>query len=293
MEHKTHNAVKRYIDKMPSLSVTVSKIMTLANDPNASASDLNKIISLDPVLMGKVLRLVNSAYYGLNQKITSLVRAIIMLGINTIKNLALSTAVLGTFQQGTEHSVLDMEGFWRHSLCVGVTSRLLAKKRKIDTKHIEEYFIAGLLHDIGKIPLANALAQPYSQAIRTADADTMPLFISERDVIGTDHMEVGDMIAENWKLDNYIRDSIVRHHQPLEYEGTTPDILYTVCIANYYANDMEIGFAGDRHPGLLPQEIFTKCNLSLDYLDSIEEEIRKEIEKAKVFLETAAQKEDV
>ncbi len=87
--------IQTYISKMPSLPITVSKILQIANDPKTSPSDLNQVISLDPVLMGRVMKLINSAYYSLNNQITSLVRAIIMLGINTVKNLALSTAVLG------------------------------------------------------------------------------------------------------------------------------------------------------------------------------------------------------
>ena len=87
--------IQAYIAKMPSLPITVSKILQIANDPKTSPSDLNMVISLDPVLMGRVMKLINSAYYSLNNQITSLVRAIIMLGINTVKNLALSTAVLG------------------------------------------------------------------------------------------------------------------------------------------------------------------------------------------------------
>ncbi len=87
--------IQAYIARMPSLPVTVSKILQICNDPKTSPSDLNQVISLDPVLMGRVMKLINSAYYSLNNQITSLVRAIIMLGINTVKNLALSTAVLG------------------------------------------------------------------------------------------------------------------------------------------------------------------------------------------------------
>src|SRR6056297_4138809 len=86
--------VALYIQRMPSLPTSVAKVMELSNDPNVSPADLNQVISLDPVLMGKVMKLINSAYYGLQQRITSLVRAIIMLGINTVKNLALSTAIL-------------------------------------------------------------------------------------------------------------------------------------------------------------------------------------------------------
>lgn len=127
---KNLRIVALYINKMPSLPTSVAKVMEISNDPNASPADLNRVISIDPVLMGRVMKLINSAYYGLNQRITSLVRAIIMLGINTVKNLALSTAILGNLG-GKEHfQALNMDGFWRHSLCVGVTAKQIAKKER-------------------------------------------------------------------------------------------------------------------------------------------------------------------
>jgi HD-like signal output (HDOD) protein len=181
--------IKASIDKMPSLPTTVTKILEICNNPKTSPADLNKVISLDPVLMGKVMKLINSAYYGLSQEVTSLVRAIIMLGINTVKNLALSTAVLGTLGKANQFQALNMEGFWRHSLCVGVTAKLIAKKRKIDPRLFEEYFIAGLLHDIGKIPLNNKLSRVRdSHELRTGSPS--PLRV-RKSALGIHHSEVG------------------------------------------------------------------------------------------------------
>src|SRR5512136_3225388 len=150
--------IQTYINKMPSLPITVAKILEVCINPKTSPSDLNQVIALDPVLMGRVMKLINSAYYSLNNQITSLVRAIIMLGINTVKNLALSTAVLGNLSSKKNFQALNIDGFWRHSLCVGVTAKLIAAKRKRDAKQLEEYFVSGLLHDIGKIPLNNKLS---------------------------------------------------------------------------------------------------------------------------------------
>jgi HD-like signal output (HDOD) protein len=102
--------IQSYVSKMPPLPVTVSKVLEICNNPKTSPVDLNQVISLDPVLMGKVMRLINSAYYSLPNQITSLVRAIIMLGINTVKNLALSTAVLSTLGKASDFQALNMEG---------------------------------------------------------------------------------------------------------------------------------------------------------------------------------------
>jgi HD-like signal output (HDOD) protein len=97
MEGEIRQLVRDYVDQMPPLPASVTKVLQLCRDPKTSPHDLNRVISFDPVLLGRVMNLINSAYYGFHQEITSLVRAIIMLGINTIKNLALSTAILSTF----------------------------------------------------------------------------------------------------------------------------------------------------------------------------------------------------
>src|SRR5215510_2928264 len=134
METDLDKALKDYIKNMPSLPTSVTKVLEICNNPQTSPADLNHVISLDPVLVGRVLKLINSAYYGLGQPETNLAKAIIMLGINTVKNLALSTTVMSHISTKKEILGLDMEGFWRHSLCVGVSTKLLAKKRGIDSK---------------------------------------------------------------------------------------------------------------------------------------------------------------
>ncbi len=266
----------------------MTKILEISNDPKASPADLNKVISLDPVLMGKVLKLINSAYYGLNQEITSLARAIIMLGINTVKNLALSTAVLGSFGNPKHFQALNMEGFWRHSLCVGVTAKLVAKYRKIPPKHLEEYFIAGVLHDIGKIPLNNKFEEEYVQAMGKSDIDHSPLYQAEKAVMDYNHMEAGHLVLKSWRIGDDIMDTVLYHHTPSAYGGKHIDLVYTIAAANYYANITEIGFSGDRYPEKVSTEVFDYLNISLDFLDDIEDQVQQAIEKAQVFLNVAS-----
>ena len=281
-------AIRSYIDKMPSLPTTVSKILEICNDPQTRPADLNKVISLDPVLMGKVMKLINSAYYGVSQEVTSLVRAIIMLGINTVKNLALSTAVLGTLGKAKDFKALNMEGFWRHSLCVGVTSKLIAKRRRVDNSILEEYFMAGLLHDLGKIPLNNVLSDGYLRAMSTSDRRNVSLYKAEREEIGADHCDVGRFIMENWKLSKEITDAVAFHHTAAGYEGSSRDIVDTVAVANYFANVSEIGFAGDRYPEKPEQAVFTHLGIKLEDLEDVTDTVNNEIEKARVFLRVSA-----
>ncbi len=276
--------IQAYIAKMPSLPITVSKILQIANDPKTSPADLNQVISLDPVLMGRVMKLINSAYYSLNNQITSLVRAIIMLGINTVKNLALSTAVLGQLSAKGNFTALNIDGFWRHSLCVGVTAKLIAVKRRKDPKQLEEYFVAGLLHDIGKIPLNNKLAKEYVSALSLTDKEKLPLYILEERTMEVNHCEVGRLIIKNWNLGPVMEDVVFFHHFLDQYPGANRDVLLTVAAANFFANISQIGFSGDRYPERLPQAVLDELGITLDDLEAIEERATGEIEKAKIFL---------
>lgn len=276
--------VRAYVGGMPSLPTTVTKILEVCNNPKTSPIDLDRVIQLDPVLMGRVLKLINSAYYGLGTQVTSLVRAIIMLGVNTVKNLALSTAVLGTVSSKNDFRALNMEGYWRHSLCVGVTAKLIAKRRGVDAKALEEYFAAGLLHDIGKIPLNNALAEQYIAAMAIADREHVPLCVAETRALGINHCEAGAIVAESWKLTGAIVDTIAWHHDLVGYQGANDDILRTIAVADFYADREGIGFSGNRYPEKIPPEVYEALGIEKSLLEELDEPVNQEIEKAKVFL---------
>ena len=284
MDINLDKALKDHINSMPSLPTTVTKVLEICNNPHTSPADLNHVISLDPVLVGRVLKLINSAYYGLGKPVTNLARAIIMLGINTVKNLALSTAVMGQFSSDKKSQGLNMEGFWRHSLCVGVSAKLLAKKRGVDPKMIEEFFTAGLLHDIGKIPLNAVLSKEYMLTVSVADRNRTSLLQAEDESLGLNHTLSGAMIANAWKLDGAVRDTIEHHHDPQGYSGDYKDVVYSIAAANRFASISEIGFSGDRYPASLPALVWDTLNISRDIFDEIEESVTGEIEKAEVFL---------
>jgi putative nucleotidyltransferase with HDIG domain len=273
-----------YIKNMPSLPATVAKVLEVCNNPQTSPADLNHVISLDPVLVGRVLKLINSAYYGLGQPVTNLVRAIIMLGINTVKNLALSTAVMGSLSSKKELKGLDMDGFWRHSLCVGVSAKILARKRGIDSKLTEEYFAAGLLHDIGKIPLNAILSREYMLTVSAADRERISLCRSEVNTLGVNHCAAGAFIVTAWKLEGPVGDSIIHHHDYMEYSSDFKDILYSVVVSNWFASVMDIGFSGDRWPEKIDPSVWAALKVSREIFDEIEPVVNNEIEKAKIFL---------
>jgi HD-like signal output (HDOD) protein len=261
----------------------VNKVLEVCNDPRTSPIDLNYIISLDPVLTGRVLKLINSAYYSLAQRVTTLVRAIIMLGLNTVKNLVLSSAILTSMQIRGSSGGINMESFWRHSLGVGVASKLLAKKRGIDPRRLEEYFTAGLLHDIGKIPLASVISESYAVMVQTAEKKNLPLIRAEEQFLGISHCACGEQIVNEWKLRGPIGDVIINHHQCAEYSGPSRDLLYNVALANYSIQEWNIGFAGNSYPELDP-DTWEVLKVKPGFAQELMGVVAEEIEKAQIFL---------
>ncbi len=279
--------IQKYIDRMPSLSTTVTKVLEICNKPNTSPNDLNRVISLDPVLTGQVLRLINSAYYSLPNQITSLTRAIIMLGLNTVKNLALSTAILENIGQDAFQS-LPMDQFWAHSICVGVTSKAIANRKGVRKQQLEEYFVAGLLHDLGKIPLNNRFSEDYTQALQLARQEEGPLNLAEIVVLGFDHGKAGKIIAEKWQLTDDISDSICYHHDPEGASEKNRELVAIVALANIFANVYEFGSAGDFFQEVSAIErILEIADLKWQDLSELQEVVNIEIEKAQVFLKVA------
>ena len=284
MNETLDKKIEEYIKKIPSLPTSVVKVLEISNDPHASPSDLNHIISLDPVLVGRVLKLINSAYYGLGQPVTSIVRAIIMLGLNTVKNLVLTTAVMRNLSEQKNNKGLDMEGFWQHSFCVGVAAKLLAVKRGIDIKLREEYFTAGLLHDIGKIPINAVFQKDYLLTLSTADRDRISLNLAEKNILGFDHCAAGAAIINAWKLEGAVRNAVIYHHDYADYSGSSEDILYSVIAANRFATIGGIGFSGNRYPEKIDDFVWDRLGINQEFLFDMEDSVKAEIEKAKIFL---------
>jgi HD-like signal output (HDOD) protein len=171
---------------------------------------------------------------------------------------------------------------------VGVTAKLVASKRNVDAKLREEYFIAGLLHDIGKIPLNNRMAKEYVQAVSLTDRDHIPLYQSEERLLSVHHASVGKMIVENWHLGANLSDAVAYHHHLSDYTGAHRELVLTVAVANLFSNTYELGFSGDRYPEELSAGVMQELAIDWDYLESLEAAVKAEIEKAQVFLKVAS-----
>lgn len=278
--------IEAYVARLPSLSTTATKVMKTCNDPQLSPNDLNRLIALDPILAGQVLRLINSAYYSLRQPVSSLSRAIIMLGVNTVKNLVLSLAIIDQFRTPKPFRTLSNATFWSHSVSVGVIAKCMAEVQGVSLADQEDYFVSGLMHDLGKIPLNHQFNAEYQQAMALAKRSQGPMIHAERIMFGIDHSTVGGLIARKWRLSPAFVDVLARHHRPDDILPDRAPLVHIVALANLYAQALE----NDSPEGSLLEDklallMMARVGLEANMLERMRHRVLAEIDKAKIFLE--------
>jgi len=192
---------------LPSLPRTVAHIMRLVSDPQCSLSAVAHAISGDPPLTIKTLRLINAAYYGLRQKVSTIEHAVVLLGIKVIKNLAFTATVFDIMKGSAD-------ALFRHSIAVGLAMRTLAEAdiRKVTAQSSEEAFVCGLLHDIGKVLINEFLPKESARVAQLCAKTHMPCYRAEREIIGIDHAQIGARLTEKWKLPDLLTGAVAGHH---------------------------------------------------------------------------------
>ncbi|MCB9357780.1 MAG: HDOD domain-containing protein [Calditrichaeota bacterium] len=197
---------------LPTLPTLAMEVSRLANDPLAGMSEIVRIIRNDPSMTSKILRVSNSAFYGMPRRVESLNMALVVLGMREVSNLVTSISVFKAFPVSGAAAGFSRETFWEHSAGTGEIARVLASKLQMRLHGIE--FTSGLLHNIGKIVLFQYFPNELTQAFKISEQESLPSIVAEQKVLGTDHAEVGAWLAEKWSLPDSIVESIRYHHQP-------------------------------------------------------------------------------
>lgn len=271
------------LQDLPPLPAVVVRVMQTVNDPNTSAADLNRLIGSDPAIASKVLRLVNSSYYGFPRRITTITHAVVILGFNTVRNLTTSLGVFSAFDTGGRPTALDRNDYWAHSLGVASAATVLAKRKHIPPKLAEEVFVGGLLHDIGKLFLDQYFPDQYSITLKLARAAKISIWDAEKTALGIGHALVGKRVAEKWNLPPSLASMITLHHQPA-FAKDHFEITALVHTADHLAKKLSIGNGGDDQlPGIAP-EVQQWLAIQPNAWASIEQETKLKFEDAKEFL---------
>lgn len=225
------------IEELPTPDPVVQKIIAVASDPNSSAKDLANVIKLDPSLTVRVLRIVNSAYYGLPRKIAELSEAVMILGFKTVRNIALSVFTYSSVVR-RKKSVIDHVALWKHFVGVAVASELIAQLVGYPNK--EELFVAGLLHDMGKVTLEFVSPEMFLAVAKLAKTLKISFFEAEKKLDLPNHALISMKTIERWRLPELISQSCGGHHTP----DTFSDSLYSDVISMVHVSDFFVNAIG-------------------------------------------------
>jgi len=224
------------ITNLPTPPIVFTQIQKVLNNPNTSAFDVAAILQEDAAMSAKVLRMTNSAYYGLSREIESVRQAVVIIGLEAVKNLVLSASVFDMFsRQKIDQEFEDY--FWRHSLATAFAARLLARRLNTKTSSDPEAgFSAGLLHDMGKIVVAVYLPDLY-QKVKSAKTQKpqSPDHAIESEVLGYSHAQIGAVLGEHWRLPAKLVEAISFHHDPQAIPQNGNGLPCLVHLANYLA----------------------------------------------------------
>lgn len=210
MERLNREQIAEMVAEMPPFPQSVQELMILTNDINCAPRDLVRVVEHDPVLTGRMIRLVNSAYFGLSRRIESVREAVAFIGLNTLKHLALSVAAVGSLPR-TNQAGLRMDQFLAESLAVGAVGRWVGSKLGLNMRDNDNLFLAGLLHQIGQVVLALHVPTSSRQIRLRSRKERIPIYELELELLGTTHYEVGALVAQRWQLADRIVEA-VRHH---------------------------------------------------------------------------------
>ena len=195
------------VNDLPTLPTLFHEVSKVADDPRRSYSDIARIIERDQVITAKILKLINSAFYGMPKNITTVERSITLLGLDAIKNLILSASVIGSFESQGE-----LKGLWLHALATAVAAKIIGQHIKY--RDIEELFICGLLHDIGKVVQHQLYPDEVKIIRERCRADRMHYWEAEKEFFDDGHARIGDALLSQWKLPEKIQSMARLHHRP-------------------------------------------------------------------------------
>jgi putative nucleotidyltransferase with HDIG domain len=277
-------AAKRVIDRiddLPTLPRTILKITELVNNPKSSAKDLARVITDDQVLTARLLKLVNSSFYGFPQRISTVTGAIVLLGFDAIRNLLLTTSVFDVFSRKDMPGRLKQEEFWDHSLACAVGAKVIANHIRKDK--VEELFVSGLLHDIGKIVEMMFLPEEFERITALVDERQILICQAEAEVLGYTHAEIGKLLAAKWNLPPKLMSIISHHHEPGAAGAFTLDAA-VVHLADIFCRALSIGFGGDDQVPPLDPVAWQSLKIKTDAFEAIMAEMQIEFEDISNFM---------
>ena len=235
----TANELVGSITKLTSFPDVAIRINDMLSDENSGATEIGALIETDPALSAAMLRISNSPLYNVGGSVDSIDRAVTIVGTREVRDLAFGICASETFK-GIPNDLITVEDFWRHCIFCASAAQCLGKKASVSKG--ESYFCAGLLHDIGHLVMFNQEPELSTKALQHSldNNDGLSPYLSEREIFGFDHMDVGGELARQWRLPDTLRHAIQYHHEPFSAEEVT-DAALVIHVANSIAVLAELG----------------------------------------------------
>ena len=266
------------VTSIPTLPEVVIRVNSLLSDPNTRAMDIAHIISEDPSLTITLLKVVNSPFYGLPRKIVQIDHAIAILGFNATHSLLMTTSVLNSFASKKK----DIEGFsfskfWTHSLGVATASRLLAPYFGLRSQ-AEDLYVAGLLHDMGRMIIQQNDPDSFQKVIKTVRKENLRIQDAEKAVLGFSHEDVGSLLASRWNLPSKLVTVIASHHNPLQMESYREfaKLSSIVHLADILCKMIDLGHSGDEKIPVVRLDSWDLLECRFEILDTVLQQLRQQ-----------------
>ncbi len=268
------------ISHIATLPEVTMKIIKLVEDPDSTAQDLNRVISNDPALGARILKVVNSAFYGLPGQIGSINRAIVLLGLNAVKNIAIAASLAKLFRGGKIAPGFHARDLWTHAIACGTATRLLANKVGLGLP--DEAFLAGLIHNIGILVEIQARRPKFVQALDLLSQNPdMTLREAETRILGANHEQFGAGLCQMWKFPASFAYVTGFHHRPLELAPKNRALTGLVHISDIVATRLEMGFVRGTEAKEIDQNLLEELKLSASQVDEISEELPEAMQETR------------
>jgi putative nucleotidyltransferase with HDIG domain len=238
----TAQEVAAAVAELPAMPASISEVISACDDQDMTVGQLSQVVLRDQSLTANILKLANSSFYGHSRRVTTVTEAVVVLGFSAIKSLAISSHTARLLSGGLPGYGLQRGELWRHSIAVAFTARRLAVELKLAP--VEEAFVAGLLHDIGKLILSSYMENTFDEVTRIAQERRIPFHLVEAQLLGFDHAELGAQIANAWSFPPELEEAIRFHHAP--HDATLkPSLAHCVHLADAACMMLGVGLGTD------------------------------------------------
>lgn len=274
----------REISHIATLPEITLKIIRLVEDPDSTAQDLNNVITHDPALGARILKVVNSAFYGLPGQIGSINRAIVLLGLNAVKNIAVAASLTKLFRGGQISPNFNARDLWTHSIAVATGTRLLGNRAGLGLP--DEAFLAGLIHDLGIMVEIQARRMKFVTAVEKVVAEPgVTLRQAETELLGATHEDFGAALCRAWKFPLSFAYVTGHHHRPWELAEVNRPLTSLVHLADVMAARLKIGFVYSVETGEVRPDLLEQLNLTLEDFDAVMQELPNAMQEATALLQ--------